>query len=62
MDALKIASYGMDNWRHLANYLPTEKVYEEMRMLNSQYLHYISVLTPFKTKSDQPFRSSISKS
>ncbi len=47
-DALKIAAYGVDNWRHLINYLPTEEVYAEMRILNHQYLHYIDVLTKAK--------------
>lgn len=47
-DAMKIAAYGLDNWRHLVNYSPTEEIYSELRILNFQYLHYIDVLTQAK--------------
>jgi transposase len=43
LDAIRIANYGIDNWFHLVDYIPSEKAYEELRMLGRQYSHYISM-------------------
>ncbi|RII32917.1 IS110 family transposase [Clostridium chromiireducens] len=43
LDAIKIASYGIDNWFHLVNYESSEDVYNELRLLGRQYSHYIKL-------------------
>lgn len=43
LDAIKIASYGLDNWFHLVNYESSEDVYNELRLLGRQYSHYIKL-------------------
>ncbi|MBP3359899.1 MAG: IS110 family transposase [Clostridia bacterium] len=43
-DSLKLASYVLDNHRHLVNYSADEQIYAELRVLSRQYLHYVKVL------------------
>lgn len=43
LDAIKIASYGLDNWFHLVDYEATEEVYSQLRLLGRQYAHYIKI-------------------
>ena len=43
MNSIRIANYGIDNWFHLEDYVPSEKVYNELKMLGRQYSHYITV-------------------
>lgn len=43
LDAIKIAAFGLDHWFHLVDYTPSEDVYEELKVLNRQYLNYISM-------------------
>lgn len=40
---MKIANLGLDHWFHLVNYCPSADVYEELKILNRQYLNYISM-------------------
>ena len=39
-DSLKLASYVLDNYRHLVNYSAEDEIYSELRILSRQYLHY----------------------
>ncbi len=48
VDSLKLASYVIDNYRHLVNYSPDDEVYSELRILSRQYLHYVKVLANAK--------------
>ncbi len=41
LDSIKIAKYGLDNWRSLSNYVPNSEIYEELKLLNHQYNNYI---------------------
>jgi len=43
LDAIKIASYGLDNWLHLVDYEASEEVYMQLRLLGRQYAHYIKI-------------------
>jgi transposase len=43
LDAIKIAAFGLDHWFHLVDYTPAADVYEELKVLNRQYLNYISM-------------------
>ncbi len=43
LDSIKIANYGLDYWFHLVDYTPTASIYEELRVLNKQYLSYLSM-------------------
>jgi transposase len=43
LDSIKIANYGLDYWFHLVDYNPTATVYEELKVLNKQYLSYLSM-------------------
>lgn len=43
LDAIKIANFGLDHWYHLVDYSPTADVYDELRILNRQYLNYMSM-------------------
>jgi transposase len=43
LDSIKIANYGLDHWFHLVDYNPTATIYEELKVLNKQYLSYISM-------------------
>jgi len=43
IDALKITSYGIDNWFHLVDYTCSKDVYDELRFLGRQYSHYVKV-------------------
>lgn len=43
LDAFKIANFGLDHWYHLRDYSPTADVYDELKILNRQYLNYISM-------------------
>jgi len=42
LDTIKIAAFGLDNWLHLVDYTPSLEVYGELKVLNRQYLSYIS--------------------
>lgn len=48
VDSLKLASYVMDNYRHLVNYSAEDEIYSELRILSRQYLHYVKVLANAK--------------
>lgn len=37
-DSLKLASYVLDNYRHLVNYSAEDEIYSELRFLSRQYL------------------------
>ena len=41
LDAIKIANFGLDNWFRLVNYSPNAQIYDELKLLNRQYLSYI---------------------
>ena len=43
MDSVRIATYGIDNWYHLTNFLPEAEAYAQLRLLGRQYLHYTSL-------------------
>lgn len=43
LDAIKIASYGLNYWHQLADYSFAPTVYDEMHFLNRQYLSYLSM-------------------
>lgn len=43
LDTIKIANFGLDHWFRLVNYTPSTEVYDELKVLNRQYLSYISV-------------------
>lgn len=43
LDSIKIANYGLDYWFHLVDYNPTAPIYEELKVLNKQYLSYLSM-------------------
>lgn len=43
IDAIRIANFGIDNWYHLTDYMPTEAIYEELRTLSRQYSHYMAL-------------------
>ena len=47
-DSLKLASYVLDNYRHLVNYSAEDETYSELRILSRQYLHYVKVLANAK--------------
>ncbi len=42
-DAVKIAAYGLEKWYQLEPYSPQQEIYEDLRLLGRQYLHYITV-------------------
>lgn len=42
-DAMKIASFGLEKWYALEDYTPSREVYDELRLLGRQYMHYIKV-------------------
>ena len=44
-DSLKLASYVIDNYRHLVNHSADSEVYSELRVLSRQYLHYVRILS-----------------
>ena len=48
VDSLKLASYVLDNYRHLVNYSTDDEIYSELRILSRQYLHYVKVLANAK--------------
>ena len=48
MDSLKLASYVIDNHRHLVNYSADSEIYSELRILSRQYLHYVKMLANAK--------------
>lgn len=43
LDSIKIANYGIDYWFHLVNHTVNSDTYEELKVLNRQYLSYISM-------------------
>ena len=45
VDSLKLASYVIDNYRHLVNHSADSEVYCELRVLSRQYLHYVRILS-----------------
>ena len=47
-DSLKLASYVLDNYRHLVDYSAEDEIYSELRILSRQYLHYVKVLANAK--------------
>ena len=48
VDSLKLASYVLDNYRHLVNYSTDDEIYSELRILSRQYLHYVKILSNAK--------------
>jgi len=47
-DSLKLASYVLDNYKHLVDYSAEDEIYSELRILSRQYLHYVKVLANAK--------------
>ena len=43
LDAIKIATYGIDYWYKLVAFEPASEVYQELKELNRQYLSYLSM-------------------
>jgi hypothetical protein len=43
LDSVRIANYGLDNWFHLEDYRPSEDVYTNLKLLEGQYQHYITL-------------------
>lgn len=43
LDSIKIANYGLDNWYNLKEYTPSTGIYNELKLLNGQYLNYIKI-------------------
>nr|WP_315024890.1 IS110 family transposase [uncultured Aminipila sp.] len=43
LDSVKIANYGLDNWYNLKDYSPSTALYNELKLLNRQYLNYIKI-------------------
>jgi transposase len=43
LDSVKIANYGLDNWFHLEDFQPSEDVYADLKLLEGQYQHYITL-------------------
>lgn len=43
LDAIKIASYGLDNWFHLKDQEISKETYTQLRLLGRQYAHYIKL-------------------
>ena len=52
VDSLKLASYVIDNYRHLVNHSADSEVYSELRVLSRQYLHYVRILSNEKVKNN----------
>lgn len=42
-DAMKIAAYGLEKWYQLEEFSPAQQIYEELRMLGRQYMHYVTL-------------------
>lgn len=42
-DAMKIASYGLEKWYSLEDYAPSQNIYEELRLLGRQYMHFVTL-------------------
>ncbi len=42
-DAMKIAAYGLEKWYQLEDFSPAQQIYEELRFLGRQYMHYITL-------------------
>ena len=51
-DAIRIAQYGLDHWFHLENYILTESIYEQLRLLDRQYEHYSNMKVASKQALD----------
>ena len=47
-DSLKLASYVLDNYKHVVNFSVEDEIYAEFRILSRQYLHYVKVLANAK--------------
>jgi transposase len=43
LDSIKIANYGIDNWTKLINFTASNEIYEELKILNRQYLSYLAL-------------------
>jgi transposase len=44
-DALKIASYAIDRWLDLREYIPAEDIRKTLKVMNRQYIQYGKILT-----------------
>lgn len=44
-DALKLASYALDKWLDLKEYMPAEDIRKTLKILNRQYIQYTKMLT-----------------
>lgn len=53
IDAMKIASYGLDNWQELREYRYTDESYEELKLLGRQYAHYVKMKIAAKLALDK---------
>lgn len=42
-DAIKIADYGIEKWFSLVPFSPQQQIYEELRLLGRQYMHYVGI-------------------
>ena len=44
-DSLKIASFALDKWLNLCEYIPADDVRKTLKILNRQYIQYNKILT-----------------
>ena len=42
-DALKIAKYGLDNWKDLREYTPVDTLRQQLKLFSRQYNHYMKI-------------------
>ena len=42
-DAMKIASFGLEKWFSLEDFTPSQSIYDDLRLLGRQYMHYVTV-------------------
>lgn len=48
IDAGKIASFGIEHWFNLTNYRPSEKIYDELKVLGRQYIQFMEMYVKSK--------------
>ena len=48
LDAIKVEVFGLDHWFRLVDFTPTVAIYNEMKILNRQYLNYITMRSQAK--------------
>lgn len=53
-DSLKIASFAIDKWLDLREYIPANDIRKTLKILNRQYVQYNKILVMQKKQSYQP--------